>query len=121
MEPNPYRVLQVDPQAEPEVIDAAFRRLARKYHPDVNPAPEAAAQMAQIVAAYELLRDPDRRAAHDRSLETLQRSQPSGAHSDAGADGDSGGDWDSRAEEGMSLSVLGSLIGFDVKRRRRSS
>ena len=32
MEMDPYRVLQVDPLAEPEVVDAAFRRLARKYH-----------------------------------------------------------------------------------------
>ena len=32
-----YKVLQVDPHAEPEVVDAAFRRMARKYHPDVNP------------------------------------------------------------------------------------
>ena len=51
MEPDAYRVLQVDPLAEQEVVDAAFRRLAHKYHPDVNPAPDAATQMAQIVAA----------------------------------------------------------------------
>lgn len=115
MEPDAYRVLQVNPQAEQEVVEAAFRRLAHKYHPDVNPAPEAVAQMTQIVAAYELVRDPDRRAAYDRSLETRQRPQFSGAHGDSGPDGDLG------AEEGISLSLLGDLIGLDVKRRRRSS
>lgn len=109
MELDPYRVLQVHPLAEPEVVDAAFRRLARKYHPDVNPAPEAAELMGQIVEAYELLSDPDRRAAYDRSLETRQRPRSAGSR-----DG-------SRDEEGFSLSVLGGLIGLDVKRRRRSS
>lgn len=108
MEPDPYRVLQVDPQAEPEVVEAAFRRLARKYHPDVNPAPEAAEQMERIMAAYEVLRDPDRRAAYDRSLKVRQR--PPSARDRAS----------SAADEGISLSLLGGLIGLDVKRRRRS-
>jgi len=63
---NPYKVLQVDPSAEQEVIEAAFRRLARKYHPDVNPAPEAAARMRDLLSAYEVLKDPAQRAALDR-------------------------------------------------------
>jgi hypothetical protein len=65
---NAYKVLQVDSSAEPEVIEAAYRRLARKYHPDVNPAPDAAARMTDLTAAYGVLRDPDRRAALDRRL-----------------------------------------------------
>lgn len=64
--PDPYKILQVDPEAEDEVIQAAYRRLARKYHPDVAPGPEAAARMAAINAAWELVRDPARRAALDR-------------------------------------------------------
>lgn len=63
---DPYRVLQVDPSAEAEVIEAAYRRLVRKYHPDVNPAPEAAVRMRQLVEAYAVLRDPERRADLDR-------------------------------------------------------
>src|SRR6476661_5706722 len=62
---DPYKVLQVDPEAEDEVIQAAYRRLAQKYHPDVV-GPDGAARMASINAAWELLRDPSRRAAHDR-------------------------------------------------------
>jgi molecular chaperone DnaJ len=62
---DPYKVLQVDPEAEDEVIQAAYRRLAQKYHPDVV-GPDGAARMASINAAWELLRDPARRAAHDR-------------------------------------------------------
>jgi curved DNA-binding protein CbpA len=64
--PDPYKVLQVDPEAEDEVIAAAYRRLARKYHPDVGGGPEAAARMTALNAAWELLGDPVRRVAFDR-------------------------------------------------------
>jgi curved DNA-binding protein CbpA len=63
--PDPYKVLQVDSEAEDEIIQAAYRRLAQKYHPDVASGPDAAARMAGINAAWEILRDPARRAAHD--------------------------------------------------------
>ena len=65
--PDPYKILQVDSEAEDEVIQAAYRRLAQKYHPDVASGPEAAARMAAINAAWEILRDPRRRSAHDLS------------------------------------------------------
>lgn len=63
---DPYKTLQVDPEAEDEVIAAAYRRLARKYHPDVAEGPEAAVRMAAINAAWERVGDPARRAAFDR-------------------------------------------------------
>ncbi|HET7829405.1 MAG TPA: J domain-containing protein [Candidatus Limnocylindrales bacterium] len=65
--PDPYKVLQVDPEAEDEVIEAAYRRLAKKYHPDVSPGPDAQERMVRINQAWELLRDPARRAAVDRA------------------------------------------------------
>lgn len=61
-----YKTLQVDPEADPEVIQAAYRRLARKFHPDVAPGAEAAARMIAINEAWAVLRDPALRAAHDR-------------------------------------------------------
>ena len=64
--PDPYKTLQVDPEAEDEVIVAAYRRLARKYHPDVSPGAEAAARMIAINAAWEQIGDPAKRAAFDR-------------------------------------------------------
>ena len=64
--PDPYKILQVDPEAEDEVIAAAYRRLARKYHPDVAAGPEAAARMAALNAAWERIGEPARRAAFDR-------------------------------------------------------
>ncbi len=63
---DPYKTLQVDPEAEDEVIVAAYRRLARKYHPDVSPGAEAATRMAAINAAWEVIGNPARRAAFDR-------------------------------------------------------
>ena len=44
---DPYKTLQVDSEAEDEVIQAAYRRLARKYHPDLAETPDAAARMAR--------------------------------------------------------------------------
>lgn len=64
---DPYKVLQVDREAEDEVIQAAYRRLARKYHPDLAETAEAATRMAGINAAWELIGDPDARRAYDRS------------------------------------------------------
>jgi len=62
-----YKVLQVDPEAEDEVVTAAYRRLARKYHPDLAAGPEASARMAAINAAWGLIGEPRARAAYDRS------------------------------------------------------
>jgi curved DNA-binding protein CbpA len=65
--PDPYQVLQVDPEAEVKVIAAAYRRLARRYHPDVSPTRESQNRMVAINQAWELLKDPVRRAAVDRA------------------------------------------------------
>lgn len=60
-----YVILQVHPKAEKEVIDAAYRRLASKYHPDVSRVSDASERMKQINTAYEVLSDPVKRAAYD--------------------------------------------------------
>ena len=65
--PDPYKILQVDPKADHDVIRAAYRRLAREYHPDVTTGPDAQQRMVQINQAWEMLRDPVRRAAVDRA------------------------------------------------------
>jgi hypothetical protein len=69
-----YQVLQVDPGAEPEIVEAAYRRLARMYHPDVSRSPDAERRMKEINAAHEVLGDPIRRADYDRRL--LERAAP---------------------------------------------
>lgn len=62
---NLYEVLQISPTATPEVIQAAYRALARTYHPDVNGSAEAASLMRQVNAAYAILSDPTKRARYD--------------------------------------------------------
>jgi curved DNA-binding protein CbpA len=70
--PDPYKILQVDPEADPEVIQAAYRRLAQKYHPDVVSDGSAAARMVAINQAWAILRDPEARAALDRERAVVQ-------------------------------------------------
>jgi DnaJ domain len=79
--PDPYKVLQVDPEAEDEVIEAAYRRLAKKYHPDVSPGPDAQERMVRINQAWEMLKEPVRRAAVDRA-----RTRSAGAAARVAAD-----------------------------------
>jgi curved DNA-binding protein CbpA len=62
---DPYKLLQVDPEADPEIIVAAYRRLARRYHPDVSASGEAAAMMVALNLARDTLLDPARRAQLD--------------------------------------------------------
>jgi formylglycine-generating enzyme required for sulfatase activity/curved DNA-binding protein CbpA len=64
-----YEILQVRPDASPEVIKAAYKSLAAKYHPDRDSTPEAARQFAEIQKAYEILSDPGRRRAYDASVD----------------------------------------------------
>lgn len=88
---DPYKILQVDPEAEDEVIQAAYRRLARKYHPDLAETAEAASRMAAINAAWEMLGEPAARQAFDRerSAAAARPSSASGATSARPAGGPS--------------------------------
>ncbi|MDX1433988.1 MAG: DnaJ C-terminal domain-containing protein [Gammaproteobacteria bacterium] len=61
-----YRVLGVERGADSDTVKKAYRRLARKYHPDVSTEPDAEARFKEIGEAYEVLRDPKKRAAYDR-------------------------------------------------------
>jgi diguanylate cyclase (GGDEF)-like protein len=60
-----YSILQVHFLAEPEVIESAYKRLARKYHPDINKSAGADGRMKKINEAYETLHDAARRRAYD--------------------------------------------------------
>ncbi len=95
---DPYKVLQLDPEADPEIIQVVYRRLARRYHPDVTPGVAAAARMIELNAAMDILSDPTRRAAYDRERARRQRTAtraptPAGqaARSPAGTPGAPGG------------------------------
>ena len=60
-----YAVLGVNREATPDDIKKAYRKLARKYHPDVNAEPDAEDRFKEVGEAYEVLKDPEKRAAYD--------------------------------------------------------
>src|SRR2546426_10899277 len=61
-----YEALGVPRDASEEDIRSAYRRQARKYHPDVNKEPGAEDRFKEISEAYEVLRDPEKRQQYDR-------------------------------------------------------
>lgn len=97
-----YVILGVDPEASAEDIRRAYRRQARRYHPDLNPGDAAAAERyARIVEAYETLAHPARRQQYDQTGQ--RESGTSGVHFEfRGFDFSAGGD----PERGSTFSEL---------------
>lgn len=69
-----YGILQVDPRAEPTVIQAAYRALARRVHPDHSGNDASSSAMAILNRAYGVLRDPSQRTAYDATRSASQRA-----------------------------------------------
>ena len=65
---DPYRVLQVAPTCDHEVVHAAYRALARKYHPDRDPSRHAQKRMGELNEAYAMVREVVARERHDRAV-----------------------------------------------------
>ena len=85
MADDPYQVLGVARDATAEQVRRAYRRLAKQYHPDLNPGDKAAEERFKAVSgANEILSDPERRARFDRGeidASGQERPPPQGAHS----------------------------------------
>jgi DnaJ-class molecular chaperone len=76
---DPYKVLGVNRSASDEEIKRAYRKLAKKLHPDLNPGDKKVeAQFKETTAAYDFLSDPDKRRKYDRG-EIDESGQPRGA------------------------------------------
>jgi curved DNA-binding protein len=91
-----YQVLGVDRSASEADIKKAYRKLARQYHPDINPGNTAAeTKFKQINEAYEVLSDKSKREKYDRFGRDWQRYQPGGAADWGGGAGSpfAGGDF----------------------------
>src|SRR5437868_3683155 len=64
---TPYEVLGVKPDATADEIRKAYRKLAKQFHPDLNPGkPAAEARFKAVSAAHDILSDPEKRARYDR-------------------------------------------------------
>ncbi|MDJ0955386.1 MAG: DnaJ C-terminal domain-containing protein [Arenicellales bacterium] len=70
-----YKTLGVDQDATQDQIKQAYRRLARKYHPDVSKEKDAEEQFKAVGEAYEVLKDPEKRAAYDQLGNQWQAGQ----------------------------------------------
>ncbi|WP_374089280.1 DnaJ C-terminal domain-containing protein [Methylomicrobium lacus] len=71
-----YKIMGVERKATPEEIKRAYRKLARKYHPDVSKERDAEAKFKEVGEAYEVLKDPKKRAAYDRIGQNWREGQP---------------------------------------------
>ena len=74
-----YRVLGVDKDASASDIQKAYRRLARRYHPDVNREPGAETRFKEIGEAYEVLKDAEKRKKYDQYGKAWKTAQTQGA------------------------------------------
>ena len=70
-----YEVLDISRTANGDEVKKAYRRLARRYHPDVNGKPEGEACFKRVNEAHEVLSDPEKRAKYDQRLDLLARAE----------------------------------------------
>ena len=82
-----YEVLGINKSAQDAEIKKAYRKLAKKYHPDANPDnKEAEAKFKEVTDAYEVLSDPDKKAAYDRYGHAAFEQGAGGAGADRASD-----------------------------------
>lgn len=79
-----YKILGVDKSASADDIKKAYRKLARKYHPDISKEKDAATRMAEVNEAHTVLSDPEKRAAYDAMGSEAQFAQGAGAQGRGG-------------------------------------
>jgi len=114
-----YEIIGVDRNASQDEIKRAYRKLARKYHPDVSKEADAEQRFKEVGEAYEVLKDPEKRAAYDQL----------GANWQAGQDFRPPPDWDqgfefhgggfTDADAAEFSDFFESLFGRDFGRGRR--
>jgi DnaJ-class molecular chaperone len=110
MAQTPYELLGVKPDASADEIRKAYRKLAKQFHPDINPGkPEAEARFKEISAAYDLLSDSGKRARYDRGeIDETGAEHPPRGYYRSQAEGAQG--WRYQPEGEMDLSDLEDLF-----------
>ena len=114
-----YKVMGVARDAKPDEIKRVYRRLARKYHPDVSKEPNAEAKFKDVQEAYEVLKDPEKRAAYDQLGSNYRPGQQFTPPPDWGRDFEFSGGFGGRENEGFSdffSSLFGGRGGFRESR-----
>ena len=113
---NPYEVLGVKPEASEEQIHAAYRKLAKTYHPDLNPGnKQAEARFKEIASAHDLLSDKEKRARFDRGeIDASGVERPEHAYSRyrGFAEAAPGERYEFHSGEGIDPEDLDDLFGF---------
>ncbi|CAK9886731.1 MAG: Curved DNA-binding protein [Candidatus Erwinia impunctatus] len=116
-----YAVLEIPPSADLKTIKTAYRRLARKYHPDVSTEKDAEGRFKEIAEAYEVLKDEEKRAEYDQLRE--HRNDP--RFSQSGFQGGfGGGQWQGAHQsqsEGDYSDFFESIFGRHAGRQQRAS
>ncbi|MEO7774182.1 MAG: DnaJ C-terminal domain-containing protein [Steroidobacteraceae bacterium] len=102
-----YATLGVAASAPQDEIKRAYRRLARKFHPDVSKEPDAEARFKEVAEAHEALIDPERRAAYDLIAQRRAKGEASGPL----PAGDPGFEFSGRGAQGDFSSFFDSLFG----------
>ncbi len=104
-----YKILGVERNADEKEIKKAYRRLARQYHPDMNPGDKAAeARFKEINEAHEVLADPEKRRKYDELGQNYQRWQQAGSP-------DGGFDWSDFVSSGRGPGATGGPAGARVE------
>ena len=116
-----YAVLGISPDANDKAVKVAYKKLARKFHPDVSKEPQAEEKFKEIAEAYEVIHNKEERAKYDE----LRRNQQSRAHQKQGNYAGNNGfsQSDPQTEEEFSdfiNSMFGSGGGFDRSGQNRS-
>jgi len=109
-----YKILGVEPDADLKAIKTAYRKLARKYHPDVSTETDTAERFKEVAEAYEVLGDEKKRAEYDEIRKFGGRQQGGGAGGAGGFSSGQGGRYNEQDFSDFFSSIFG-------QRRQRAS